>query len=151
MILQKYTKEYEQIDINKRKTFTQILENNTTMSLLKEIEFKQTGVKVTYWKIAMDSVTLFSSKRYSEQEIPMNMEEPIGIDMMPPIATENPKIHMIIYGYLDEASRRAGKEPIMAKTAAIDCPAEGNWSDERRLLLYTMLKLQDYWKDAEDC
>jgi hypothetical protein len=121
------------------------------MALLKEIEFKSTGVKVTYWKIAMDSVTLFSSKRYSDQEIPMDMEEPIGIDMMPPVSAENPKIYMVIFGYLDEASRRAGKKPIMAKNAAIDCPAEGNWSDERRLLLYTMLKLQDYWVGSEDC
>jgi len=119
------------------------------MALQKNVELP-TGVVVSYWKIAQDGLMIQSSKRYSEQEIPFDPNNPIDIGMgMIPIV-ENPKIYIIIYGYLDEAARRAGKEPIMAVNAAIDCPTEGNFSDERRLLLYTMLKLQEYWTGAAD-
>jgi len=64
---------------------------------------------------------------------------------------ELPKIQILIYGYLDEEARRAEKKPIMAVHTSIDCPTEGDFNSERRLLLYTMLKQQEYWKDAEDC
>lgn len=108
------------------------------------------GVTVTYWKVAKDGLTINSSKSYSEQQIPINNPEPC-MGIMLPMQEENPQIQMIIYGYLDEATRREGHEPIIAMMASIPCPVEGNFADERRPLLYGMLKLQEYWKDALDC
>lgn len=117
------------------------------LNLTKEMT---NGVQVTYWKIAQDGVIITSQKKYSLQHIP-EYNPYMCYDIMLPIIDENPQIQVIVFGYLDEAARRAGKEPILAVNASVPCPVEGNFADERRLLLYTELKKQDYFKDGIDC
>ena len=116
------------------------------MALKLNKEYENTGVLVTYWKVAMDEVTIYSSYSYTTQNPPINSTVGL-ID----ITVEEPKISIIIYGYLDEIARRSGKEPIEALKLQIPCPTTGNFADERRPLLYSSIKLIPGWESASDC
>lgn len=116
------------------------------MALKLSKEHGNTGVMVTYWKVAMDEVNIYSSKTYTEQQPPM-----YSMVGLPGNGATEPKINIIIYGYLDEVARRAEKEPIEAYLFSVDCPTTGNFSDERRPLLYWSIKQIPGWEGAIDC
>lgn len=125
------------------------------MALKKEIELN-TGVIVTYWKISYDTVKIVSNKNYTDNNQPLlpeliNLGEnnnPIMFNQE--IEETSPQIRMLLFGYLNEEARRAGKQPLQIREASIDCPASGNFTDERRILLYSMLRQQEFWKDSVD-
>lgn len=115
------------------------------MALKLNKEHENTGVMVTYWKVAMDEVNIYSSFSYSDQQPPTYSLVGLG-----GIGTTDPKIGVIIYGYLDEDARRSGKEPIEAIQVEIPCPTTGNFADERRPLIYYEIKQLPGWELSED-